>query len=209
MLLNLLIKDIKLELRAKSNTAIILLFSLSAAFLLSATIPHPTRIFVPLLLLIFLLAGILGYSSSFLREFDFETIEGLKASPLTPQQIVLGKTLFNILLILSVQIFIFPICYALFDVSGSFFLAFITFALCNSSMAITITALSPLLSHSKSREMLLTVLLFPLIFPLLTNTVRAVNSALLGGVDIYSLIFILAYSAMILSLSLFTADKVL
>ncbi len=208
MILHLLLKDIKLELRTKAGITLILLFSLTSSFLLSATIPQQDA-FAPLLLLIFLLAGILGYSSSFLREFDFETIEGLKASPLTPQQVVLGKMLFNVLLVLLVQVFVFPVCYALFDVSGNFILAFLSFALCNSSIAITITALSPLLSHSRSREMLLTVLLFPVIFPLLTKTVSSVNSALAGNIDVSGLIFVVAYSAMILSLSLLTADKVM
>ncbi len=208
MILHLLLKDIKLELRTKAGITLILLFSLTSSFLLSATIPQQDA-FAPLLLLIFLLAGILGYSSSFLREFDFETIEGLKASPATPQQVVLGKMLFNVLLVLLVQVFVFPVCYALFDVSGNFILAFLSFALCNSSIAITITALSPLLSHSRSREMLLTVLLFPVIFPLLTKTVSSVNSALAGNIDVSGLIFVVAYSAMILSLSLLTADKVM
>lgn len=208
MILHLLLKDIKLELRTKAGITLILLFSLTSSFLLSATIPQQDA-FAPLLLLIFLLAGILGYSSSFLREFDFETIEGLKASPLTPQQVVLGKMLFNVLLVLLVQVFVFPVCYALFDVSGNFILAFLSFALCNSSIAITITALSPLLSHSRSREMLLTVLLFPVIFPLLTKTVSSVNSALAGNIDVSGLIFVVAYSAMILSLSLLMADKVM
>ncbi len=209
MIPHLLLKDIKLELRTKASTTLILLFSLASSFLLSATIPQSDDLFAPLLLLIFLLAGILGYSSSFLREFDFETIEGLKASPATPQQIVLGKMLFNVFLILFIQIFVFPVCYALFDISGNFILAFLSFALCNSSIAITITALSPLLSHSRSREMLLTVLLFPIIFPLLTKTVSSVNSALAGNIDVSGLIFVIAYSAMILSLSLLTADKVM
>ena len=208
MILRLLLKDMKLELRARAGITLILLFSLTSSFLLSATIPQQDA-FAPLLLLIFLLAGILGYSSSFLREFDFETIEGLKASPATPQQVVLGKMLFNVLLVLLVQVFVFPVCYALFDVSGNFILAFLSFALCNSSIAITITALSPLLSHSRSREMLLTVLLFPVIFPLLTKTVSSVNSALAGTIDVSGLIFVVAYSAMILSLSLLTADKVM
>lgn len=208
MILHLLLKDIKLELRTKAGITLILLFSLTSSFLLSATIPQQDA-FAPLLLLIFLLAGILGYSSSFLREFDFETIEGLKASPATPQQVVLGKMLFNVLLVLLVQVFVFPVCYALFDVSGNFILAFLSFALCNSSIAITITALSPLLSHSRSREMLLTVLLFPVIFPLLTKTVSSVNSALAGNIDVSGLIFVVAYSAMILSLSLLMADKVM
>ncbi|WP_456468631.1 heme exporter protein CcmB [Archaeoglobus sp.] len=202
-------KDLKSEVRTKSSLSLMLLFSLTAAFLFSAAISNPKEIFSPLLLLIFLLTGILGYSTSFLKEFDSETIEGLKASPLTPQQIVAGKMLFNIALMFTVQVIIFPICYALFDVSGSFIHSFLVFAACNLSIALTITALSPLLSHSKSREMLLPVMLFPVIFPLISSTVSLVNLALTGSTDYYQLLFVAAYTGIILSISMLTAEKVL
>lgn len=202
-------KDLKSELRTKSSIGVMLLFSLTAAFLFSAAVPEPSGIFSPLVLLIFLLTGILGYSSSFLKEFDSETIEGLKASPLTPQEILAGKVVFNLFLMFSIQLLIFPICYALFDVSGNFFLAFLVFTFCNASMSVTITAISPLLSHSRAREMLLPVVLFPVIFPLISSTISALESALLNAVDIGSMLFIAAYAGIILSLSMMVFEKII
>ena len=201
-------KDLRLELKNKSNISLMLLFSLTAAFLFSATITEPSRVFSPLLLIIFFLTGMLGYSVSFLKEYDSGTIEGLKASPLAPQEIVAGKMIFNLCLMLAIQTFIFPICYALFDVEGNFVLAFIVFAMCNAALSVTITSLSPLLAHSRAREMLLPVMLFPVIFPLINSTVVAVNAALEGILDLERLLFVVAYSGIISSLSMITADKV-
>ncbi|WP_456329111.1 heme exporter protein CcmB [Archaeoglobus sp.] len=201
-------KDLRLELKNKSNISLMLLFSLTAAFLFNASITEPGRIFSPLLLIIFFLTGMLGYSASFLREYDSGTIEGLKASPLTPQEIIAGKMVFNLFLMLAVQTFIFPICYALFDVEGNFALAFTAFAICNGALSVTITSLSPLLSHSRAREMLLPVMLFPVIFPLINSTVMIVNAALEGFIDFERILFVVAYTGIISSLSMITADRV-
>ncbi len=201
-------KDLRSELKTKSNVSIMLLFSLTAAFLFSAAISEPAEVFSPLILVIFLLTGIMGYSASFLKEYDSETIEGLKASPLTPQEIVLGKMVFNLLLMFSVQLFVFPICYALFDVSGNFALAFSLFTVCNAAISIAITAISPLMAHSRAREMLLPVVLFPVIFPLISSTVTVLDAALSGFVDFSRLVFVLAYSGIMVSLSMITADRV-
>jgi len=202
-------KDLKLEFRTKSSLSLMLLFSLTSAFLFSAAISSPEEIFSSLLLLIFLLTGILGYSASFLKEFDLETIEGLKASPLTPQQIIAGKIVFNIILMFTVQSIIFPICFALFDVSGDFGLSFIVFTACNISIAVVITVLSPLLSQSRSREMLLPVVLFPIVFPLISSTVSLVNLALLGSIETSQILFVFSYTGIIASISMLTADRVL
>ncbi len=201
-------KDIRAEIRSKSTLSLMMLFSLTSAFLFSAAVKGE-ELFVPLLLLIFIFTGMLGYSISFLKEFDSETIEGLKASPLTPQQIVAGKMLFSLFLMLSVQIIIFPVCYALFDVSGNFALSFATFAICNSSIAITITALAPLASKSRARELLIPTLLFPVIFPIISSTLKAVSSALLGIFDFTSVAFLLAYTGIVVSISMLTADYAL
>ncbi|WP_202318962.1 heme exporter protein CcmB [Archaeoglobus neptunius] len=202
-------KDLRIEFRTKSSLSLMLLFSLTAAFLFSAAIPDPEKLFSPLLLIIFFLTGILGYSTSLLKEVDTETIEGLKASPITPQQIMIGKMVFNLIIMFIVQIFIFPICYALFDVSGNFLLAFLVFVICNSALAITITALSPLLSHSRSREILLPVLVFPVIFPIISLTVSLTDLALSGEIDIYRLLFMVSFTGLIFSLSMLTVDRVL
>ncbi len=209
MFLEVTKKDIKAELRSKSTLSLMMLFSLTAAFLFSAAMLKGEELFAPLLLLISIFAGVLGYSISFLKEFDSETIEGLRASPLTAQQIVAGKTLFNLFLMLIVQSVLFPVCYALFDVSGDFVLSFAVFTVCNSALAITITALAPLASKSRARELLIPVMLFPVVFPIISSTIVALTAALNGTLEIATLTFVTAYAGMIVSISMLTADVML
>ncbi len=207
-ILELVRKDLVSEFRSKSVVSTMLLFSVTAAFLFSAAIPKQTlqNLLSPLLLVIFFFCGVLGYSISFLREFDSGTIEGLKSSPVTPFQIVLGKMLFNIILMLSIQSILIPVCYALFDAEGDFALFFIIFAICNTSLAVTITSLSPLTSKSRARELLIPVVIFPVTFPVITATLRATEIALSGSLELNSLFFLLSYTVTIVAISYLVSD---
>jgi heme exporter protein B len=211
MFLEVTKKDLLSELRSKTVVSLMLLFSLTSAFLFSVSVPAAilSKLLVPLLLVIFFFTGVLGYSISFLREFDTGTIEGLKSSPLSPQEIVLGKILFNVILMFSVQIPLLPICYALFDVEGDFFLLFAIFSICNTSLAVAISSIAPLASKSRARELLIPVLLFPISFPIIVSTVVAANAALSGVMDLTSTVFVAAYSGIILSISLLVSEYML
>lgn len=206
MFLEVTKKDIKAELRGKTILCLMLLFSLTSAALFSLSLPNPSEFFAPLILLIFIFSGMLGYSMAFLKEFDLGTIEGLKSSPLSPQQIVIGKILFNLLLMLMVQLIATPICFGLFDVSGDFVTTFLVLTVCNSSLAITISAASPLAAHSRGRELLLPVMMFPLLFPVISTSISALNYALVGIVNLTSIAFLIAYSGIVLSVLILVAD---
>ncbi len=202
-------KDLKAEIRSKSVLSLMLLFSLTSAFLFSAATLRGREVFAPLLFVVFIFTGVLGYSISFLKEFDSETIEGLKASPLTPQEIIVGKMLFSLFLMFMVQFVVFPVCFALFNIQGNFLLSFTVFTICNSSLAIVITALAPLSSQSRARELLLPTLLFPIVFPIISSTIKAVNAAISGSIAFDSIVFILAYTGIIISLSMLTSEYVM
>lgn len=211
MFLEVTKKDLLSELRSKTVICLMLLFSLTSAFLFSISVPAVilSKLLVPLLLVIFFFTGVLGYSISFLREFDTGTIEGLKSSPLSPQEIVLGKVLFNVILMFLVQIPLIPICYALFEVKGDFFLLFVIFSICNTSLAIAISSIAPLASKSRARELLIPVLLFPVSFPIIVSTIVAANAALSGEVNFTSTLFVAAYAGVVLSISLLVSDYLL
>ena len=207
MFLEVTKKDLKLEFKTKSTLCLMLLFGLSCAFLFSYVVGE-RELFLPLILLISIFTGIIGYSISFLREYDSETIDALKASPLTPQEIVMGKVFFNLFLMITVQFVLFPICFALFDVDGNFILCFLIFLVGNSSISLVITSLAPLSSKSKARELLIPILLFPVIFPSLILTLKVSKAALAGFVDFVGLAIIAVYTALILSISMLVSDHV-
>ncbi|MEM4496613.1 MAG: heme exporter protein CcmB [Archaeoglobaceae archaeon] len=198
-------KDLNLELKNKTSISYMLLFAITSVFLFSIA-GVKGESFIPALMLVLFFTNMLGMSMSFLREVDLETIEGLRASPLTIQQIIIGKTIFNLILAVVIFLVTYPLAYALFEVKGDFYLGFITFLTINIAMSIVVSSLSPLLAYSRIRELLFPVMLFPILFPTILTGVQFVNSALNGFIDQFKFYFIIFYVLALLLLSNLLAE---
>ncbi len=198
-------KDLAIELRTRSTLSFVLLFGVTSVFLFSAAGMSEGE-FVPLLLLVFFFSGVLGLSISVLKEYDTGTIEGLKASPISMQDVVAGKMLFNAILVLIIQSVVFPVGYALFDVQGNFTLSFLTMLLANIAISVSVTSISPLASKARARELLMPVLLFPIVFPVLRSSIKAVELALDGKIAAEIDVFIAAYSLTLAMLAFMLAE---
>lgn len=208
LLIEVIKKDIKVETRSKASLYQMAIFALTTAFLFSLSI-DTERFFSQIIILIILFTAIAGSSASILREFDLETIEGLKASPLTPSQIMIAKMLSNLILVFSLAIFIFPICYAIFNLEGNFLLIFAVLLIAIMPISGAITLLSPLSAYSRGREMLLFAMLFPVIFPVIMPAVNSLILAYSGALDLMSILFMISYTGVIWSLSLLLSEYVL
>ncbi|MCS7121522.1 MAG: heme exporter protein CcmB [Archaeoglobaceae archaeon] len=198
-------KDLKSELKLKSIFSLSLIFATAVSFLLSSSgIKEPSVIF-----LIVLFTSLLSLSFIYLKEIDSGTIEALKLSPLTAQEIQAAKQISSIIINFLILSVVYPICFALFEVNGDFFLGYLSFILASSSIAVCVTSLSPLLSNSRARDLLLPVMIFPVIYPVLNSSVSAVENALNGVISYYSFQFVLFYSLALFVLSLLLADYLL
>lgn len=109
-------KDIRSELRLKSILSLSLIFSITVSFLLSSAVKEYSVIF-----LIILFTSLISLPLVYLKEFDFGTVEALKCSPLTSQEVQAAKHFSSILINLIILSVIYPICFALFDIEGNFF----------------------------------------------------------------------------------------
>lgn len=198
-------KDLNLELKNKTSISYMLLFAITSIFLFSIA-GVKGESFIPALMLVLFFTNMLGLSMSFLREVDLETIEGLRASTLTIQQIILGKTIFNLILALVIFLVIYPLAYALFEVNGDFYLGFFAFLTVNFAVSIVVSSLSPLLAYSRARELLFPVMLFPILFPAMLVGVQFVTSALNGLIDHIKFYFIIFYVLALLFLSNLLAE---
>lgn len=207
-LLNLVKKDLKVEARSKASLNQMLIFALATAFLFSLSL-DTEKFFSQIILLIILFTSLASGWASILREFEFETIEGLKASPLTPSQIITAKMISNLILLLAISTFVFPICYALFNLEGNFLLTLAALLIAVLPISAAITLLSPLSANSRGREMLLLAMLFPVIFPVLLPAVKSISMAFLGAFDLMSSLFILSYTGLIWSLAVLLSEHVL
>ncbi|MEM1576937.1 MAG: heme exporter protein CcmB [Archaeoglobaceae archaeon] len=205
LLTELVKKDLKIELRSKSSLNQMLIFALTVAFLFSLSLDTKS-FFSQVILLLIIFTSIAGISVSVLREFDLETIEGLKASPLTSSQIMTAKMTSNFILVLILSSVIYPVCYGLFNLEGEFLLTLGVILIAIMPISGVITILAPLSTNSKSREMLLLAMIFPIIFPVLMPAVKSISLAYVGIIDSMSLLFMLSYAGIIYTLSLLLSD---
>lgn len=207
ILLEVIKKDLKIEMRSKASLNQMVIFAITAAFLFSLSID--VEKFFPQIILLIVLFTSIGGSASILREFDHETIEGLKASPLSSSQIMFAKLISNLLIVLILSTLIYPICYALFNLQGDFWLTYISLLVAIMPISAVITLLAPLLASSKGREMLLLAIAFPVIFPVLMPAAKSITLAYSGAFDLTGNLFMISYAGLIYSLSILLSDHVL
>ncbi len=177
-------KDLRIEFRTKGTLNLMVLFALITTMMFSVTIPmsFAERIAPSLLWLVFLFVGMLGYGRAFLREVETETLDGLKIAPVSPVSVLLGKIIYNLVLMLLIEAIILPIFIGLFNLNVAEPLPMLlTITLGNMGFVIVVSSLSILVIKSKMREMLLPVLIFPVVFPIITSTVMAVRMCMSGN----------------------------
>ncbi len=183
-------KDLRIEFRTKQTINFMLLFAFLTIVVFSKTIPPFSQAVIDagpgILWMVFLFTGLLGLSRGFLREKELGTLEGLRLSPISPESLLLGKMIYNFVMLLLVEVLAFPIfiIFLNYPVEGSPLLAFglLTFGLLG--FVVVGSAMSVLVMNAKARELLLPVILFPILFPLMVSSVTALQKVLVDGADL-------------------------
>ena len=120
-------------------------------------------------------AGMLGLNHAFLPEKQNDTLTGLILAPVSKSAIYLGKVGTHFLFLLLVEIIALPLFFIFFNIQmqGSvlYLVPVLFFGTAGfSGLGVFLSALSV---HTKSNELLLPVILFPLLIPLLLGGVKA------------------------------------
>lgn len=215
-MLNLAAKDLRAELRTKHTVNFLLLFSgLAIAFfsrIAGSYVAGAPEMGVGMLWLVFLFTGMLGLGRAFVKEKELGTLDGLRLTPMSSAEILAGKAIYNLALMLGVQSIIFPLFIIFFDfpVEGSLGLAFAVLTLGNACFVIVSSALATLVLNARARELLLPVILLPVLFPVMVLSVSALNSVLVGGEGFLNILgeikIILAYAVVMSTIATLTFD---
>lgn len=120
----------------------------------------------------FLFAGMLGLGRSISVERDRGTLEGLTLCPVPAGAIFLGKFLSNLAFILIVQAVSLPVFAALYTLPALRPLVLLIALVGATGFAALGTLFSAMSASSRSREVLMPLLLFPLAIPVVIGTVR-------------------------------------
>lgn len=183
----LLRKDLVLELRRRESLltmfffGTLLLFVFHFAFDLA---PDRVAEMTPgLLWLAFLFTGTLGLAQLYEAERTNHCLDALLLSPMDRGALFLAKTLFNIILMVLVELFVFPLFWILFNLQSweAVPLLFCVALLGTVGFCVLGTLLSAVTLKARARELLLPLVLFPLMVPVILATIRCMEAILQDG----------------------------
>jgi len=215
--LAIVIKDVSAELRTREMVSSMLVFSLLVILIFNFTFDlraDNQRTLAPGVLWVAIaFGGMLGLSRSFIVEKDRGSIEGLLLAPMDRSAIYLGKMLGNVLFMAGVEIIILPVFVVLFNLSAGDLLPLAGIMVLGTiGFAGVGTLFSAMVVHTRAREVLLPVLLFPVVIPVMLSAVR-LTAAVLDGLPLAEmqnwLSLLIAFDAIFLALSFILFDFVM
>ena len=178
-------KDLAAEFRSRELISAMLVFSLLVIlifnFALELDIKVRQSVTAGVLWTTFAFAGTLGLNRSMSVEKDRGCIDGLLLAPVDRSAIYFGTAISNIAFMLIVEAIVLPVYSMLYNVN-LFRLDLLGVILLGS---IGYTAVGTLLSamavQTRTRDVLLPILLFPIAVPVLLASVKASNGLLAGA----------------------------
>lgn len=183
-------KDLLLEWRSKQTISSMLIFAIMVVVMFAFAF-QPTRditraVFPGMTWVAFTFAGILGLNRAFLSEKQQDCLTGLILAPMDPTVIYFGKVLGTMFLMGVMELIALPLFFVLFDfrLQGSLALLILVILLGTLGFASVGTLLAALAANSRSSELLLPLILFPIIVPVLISSVKATGLILSGGTGV-------------------------
>jgi heme exporter protein B len=183
-------KDLRVEFRGKETVNFMFLFSFIALLMFNfATEPFSpalTEVAPGFLWFVFIFAGMLGLSRAFIKEKETGTLEGLRLSPVSNEDILYGKVIYNLILMLAIEAIAFPLFIVLFnyDVKGSIVDALIVLTLGNVGFVIVGSFMSALVMSARSRELILQIIVLPLLLPVIILTVISLRKVMIFAIPL-------------------------
>jgi heme exporter protein B len=156
-------------------------------------------------------AGILSLGRAFARERDRRTLDGLLLAPVDRSALYLAKLVGNLMSMLVVEIIALPAFIGLFNLRVDLPLLVVGLALGTLGLAGVGTLFAAIAAHTRAREVLLPLLLFPIQVPVILATVKTTGAAIqVPGLDPPEigqwLGLLVAFDALFLSLSVLLFD---
>jgi heme exporter protein B len=170
-------KDLTAEIRSREVFSAMLIFALLVVliFNFALELEAGTRASITsgVLWVTFTFAGTLGLNRSMALEKDRGCMDGLLMAPVDRSAIYMGKVIGNLVFMLAVEIVVIPLFSILYNVN-----------LINAGLILAVflgsigyiavgTLLSSMAVQTRTRDMLLPILLFPVVIPLVVAAVKA------------------------------------
>jgi len=185
-------KDLILEFRTKEMLNTLLVFALLTVVVFNFAFPpgiiDPELVASGIFWVTIVFTGTLAFNRSFSIETEEDSLRGLLLLPHDPSFILLGKVLFNFLLISIIEVIVYPIILVLFKVDpvGKFYVFLLTVILATIGLTFIGTLQGAVLLRTRAREILLPLLFFPVIVPIIIAATKATEAFFTGKIDPWS-----------------------
>jgi heme exporter protein B len=170
-------KDLAAELRSRELLSAMLVFALLVIlifnFALELDARTRTSVTAGVLWATFAFAGTLGLNRSMAMEKDRGCLDGLLLAPVDRSAIYFGKVLGNLIFMLLVEVVVLPVYSLLYNIN-LINLGLIGVILLGSLGYVVVgTLLSSMAVQTRTRDVLLPILLFPVVIPVFIAAVKA------------------------------------
>ena len=178
-------KDIVLELRSRELVVSVIVFGLLLVIVFNFALPpsprQATTLAPGILWVAFAFAATLAMNRAFVREQEAGALEGLLISPVSRDAIFLAKAATSFIFMLLVEAALLPAYAVMLEISVLSLALGATILLATFGFALIGTLFSALAAQTRSREIMLPVLFFPIILPVIIAAVEASTRALGGS----------------------------
>jgi heme exporter protein B len=208
-------KDVRAEFRSRELFSAMLVFSLLIIlifnFALELDIKTRQSVTAGVLWATFAFAGTLGLNRSMAIEKDRGCLDGLLLAPVDRSAIYFGKVISNLTFMLIVEVIVLPVYSVLYNVN-LFQPGLLLVILLGSIGYVGVgTLLAAMSVQTRTRDILLPILLFPVVIPVLLAAVKA-SSGFLSGADwadiLLPLNLLIAYDIIFIALAFMVFDSV-
>jgi len=208
-------KDIQAEYRTLELVSAMLVFSLLVIIIFNYALdvePKVRQIVAAgVLWTTFAFAGTLGLNRSMAIEKDRGCLDGLLLAPVDRSAIYFGKAISNLIFMLVVEAVVLPVYSVLYG-RNLFQPGLLMIILLGSIGYVGVgTLLATMSVQTRTRDILLSILLFPVVLPVLLPAIIASNG-LLAGVELSEILFpiglLVAYDVIFIALAFMVFDNV-
>jgi heme exporter protein B len=211
-----LAKDLRLEWRSKDATNGMLFFSLLVvvifSFAFEPTAEEARRITGGLVWVAFLFASTMALNQSWSRELRNQVLDGYRSSPAPANALFLGKTIGNFIFVALLEAIVGPLFIVFFNlhILGDASLLVLVFLLGTWALIVNGTFFAAMSIRTRSRELMLPLLLFPISVPALLAMVSATLAIFTGeSSPALPLKFLAGYDIVFTTISLLLFETVL
>ncbi len=208
-------KDLQAEFRSRELFSAMLVFSLLIIlifnFALELDIKTRQSVTAGVLWATFAFAGTLGLNRSMAIEKDRGCLDGLLLAPVDRSAIYFGKVISNLAFMLIVEVIVLPIYSVLYSIN-LFQPGLLLVILLGSIGYVGVgTLLAAMSVQTRTRDILLPILLFPVVIPVLLAAVKA-SSGFLTGAEFSEILLplnlLIAYDIIFIAVAFMVFDSV-